>query len=204
MPMRKFPAMAVALVLSASAVAAAPPPAPAASHGASVLEVLGRRVLVHYGPEVSNLDRSAIDDAFASAAELLDRHAKDFNAGETLAISQIHTVTVTDSPTTCLGETGGHSMRLSVHYLRSVSAAWLASIFGHEGQHFLDAGHYSGVRLWQDEQKATETQLGIAKALGFDESVIRYLENWARRDNRVALQQHMEQGYPPHCQTRQS
>ena len=166
---------------------------------ASTVTVLGRSVAIRYGAGVSGSDRSSIDKAFSSAAILLDRHAKDLDAPGRMAIAQIRKVDVTGSPDTCLGETGGHAMQLSVDYLRTVSPSWLASIIGHEGQHFLDAGRYPGSLSWKDEQKATQTQLGIGRAIGFDAAAIRYLEHWGNASNRAGLQAHMKDGYPPHC-----
>ena len=66
---------------------------------------------------------------------------------------------------------------------------------GHEGQHYLNSGTYTGQNLWRDEQSAGRTQLGIGKKIGFSDTESNYLENWVDDKNRSAMQQHMEQGY---------
>jgi hypothetical protein len=86
-------------------------------------------------------------------------------------------------------------MTLSIGYIGRVSAPWLGSLFGHEGQHYLNAGKYSGANLWRDEQSAGRMQLGIGNKIGFSSSERQYLEQWIDDRNRAAMQQHMESGY---------
>jgi hypothetical protein len=68
-------------------------------------------------------------------------------------------------------------------------------LFGHEGQHYLNAGKYSGANLWKDEQSAGRTQLGIGNKIGFTNSERIYLENFIDDRNRAVMQHRMEQGY---------
>ncbi|HYU46894.1 MAG TPA: hypothetical protein VEK84_12055, partial [Terriglobales bacterium] len=98
-------------------------------------------------------------------------------------------------PKTLLGATGKGSMTVSIGYIGASSSAWLASLFGHEGQHYLNAGKYSGANLWKDEQSAGRTQLDIGNKIGFTENERHSLELWIDDKNRAAMQQHMEQGY---------
>ena len=49
---------------------------------------------------------------------------------------------------TNLGATGKGSMTLSIGYIKDSSSAWVGSLFGHEGQHYLNSGEYSGANLW--------------------------------------------------------
>lgn len=163
------------------------------------MRVLGRDVTVHFAADVSPGERAAIGSALASAAGLLDRHAAELGVEARYAIAQIHQISVTSSTDTCLGETGGHSMKLSVSYMHTASTAWLASLIGHEGQHFVDRGKYTGADAWKDEQEASRIQLGIGKAIGFNATEISYLEGWLHADHSIALQQHMKQGYPRNC-----
>jgi hypothetical protein len=68
-------------------------------------------------------------------------------------------------------------------------------LFGHKGQHYLNAGKYSGANIWKDEQSAGRTQLGVGNKVGFTENKRHSLELWIDDKNRAAMQQHMEQGY---------
>jgi RHS repeat-associated protein len=161
----------------------------------SKLKILGQHVAVHYNSNVSSEGRSTASSALSSAADLLNAHKGDLTGNEKHAIVQINSVSVTGSRKALLGETGGHSMRLSLGYIESVSTPWLASIFGHEGQHFLDAGQYHGSSLWLDERSAGLTQLGIGKKIGYSKAEINWLQDWIDPSNREAMQQHMENGY---------
>jgi hypothetical protein len=87
-----------------------------------------------------------------------------------------------------------YGMALSISYIKASSVAWLASIIGHEGQHHLNAGKYSGANLWKDEQSAGRTGLGIGIKVGFTTSERIYVEQWIDDANRAAMQRHMEQG----------
>jgi hypothetical protein len=96
---------------------------------------------------------------------------------------------------TNLGATGKGSMTLSIGYIKDSSSAWVGSLFGHEGQHYLNSGEYSGANLWRDEQSAGRTQLGIGNKIGFSSSERTTLEEWIDGKNREVMQKHMEQGY---------
>jgi hypothetical protein len=85
-------------------------------------------------------------------------------------------------------------MTLSFKYIMSSSAAWLASVFGHEGQHDLNKGKYSGADLWKDEQSAGSMQLGIGKKIGFQSHESDSLQKWIDPSNQAKMQKHMEQG----------
>ena len=84
---------------------------------------------------------------------------------------------------------------LSIGYIKDSSSAWVGSLFGHEGQHYLNSGEYSGANLWRDEQSAGRTQLGIGNKIGFSSSERTTLEKWIDDKNREVMQKQMEQGY---------
>jgi hypothetical protein len=67
-------------------------------------------------------------------------------------------------------------------------------VFGHEGQHYLNAGKYSGEDRWKDEQSAGATQLGIGNKIGFTAGEKNFLNNWISDKNRAAMQERMEKG----------
>lgn len=143
---------------------------------------------------VSSDDRSMASTSLSSAAGLLNEHKNDLSGNQKHAIAQINAVSVTASSKALLGEIG-RTMRLSTGYIKSVSIPWLASIFGHEGQHLLDKGQYSGSNLWLGERSAGLTQLGIGRRIGYSQAEIDYLQGWVDIRNRDAMQQHVEQGY---------
>jgi RHS repeat-associated protein len=156
--------------------------------------VLGNKVGITYGAKLSAADQLAASNAIAAAAGLINKNASSLTADQTKAIGQISSFAVA-GPNTLLGATGKGSMTLSIGYIHDSSAAWLGSLFGHEGQHYLNSGQYSGANLWRDEQSAGRTQLGIGNKIGFSSSERTYLEQWIDDRNRAAMQQHMEQGY---------
>jgi len=86
-------------------------------------------------------------------------------------------------------------MTLSYKYIYNSSAPWLASLLGHEGQHYLNKGKYTGEDQWRDEQSASRTQLAIGNKIGFSASEKQFLEDWADDKNRAAMQERMEKGY---------
>jgi hypothetical protein len=160
----------------------------------SSVSVLGRTVGINYGKGLSLADELAASGKIGAAAGLINANADSLTASEKKAIGQISSFTVA-GPGTYLGATGKGSMTLSAGYIGASSAAWVGSLFGHEGQHYLNAGKYSGDNLWRDEQSAGRTQLGIGNKIGFGSSESRYLEQWIDDRNRNAMQQHMQQGY---------
>lgn len=167
----------------------------------AMVNVLGQDIAIHYGVEVTDDSRTTVTKTLSSAADLLDRHANDLDTDQKRAIAQIRQMYVTQVPKACLGQTGPHAMTLSIDYIQTASTPWLASLIGHEGQHFLDAGKYVGADAWKDEQKAGLVQLGIGKKIGFSASEIKYLDDWTRSGQNTAMQTHMKQGYPRNCDT---
>jgi len=85
-------------------------------------------------------------------------------------------------------------MTLTSGYMKNSSAAWIGSLFGHEGQHHLNTGKYSGSDRWKDEQSAGRTQLGIGNKIGYTKDETKYLEGWVDDKNKAVMQKHMEQG----------
>ena len=160
----------------------------------SSVTVLGNKVGITYGSGLTDAQRLSASDAIAAAAGVLNKNASSLTADQTKAIGQISSFSVV-GPKTDLGATGKGSMTLSIGYIGRVSAPWLGSLFGHEGQHYLNAGKYSGANLWRDEQSAGRMQLGIGNKIGFSSSERQYLEQWIDDRNRAAMQQHMESGY---------
>ena len=160
----------------------------------SSVTVLGNKVGITYDGKLSAADQLAASNAIVASAALINKNASSLTADQTKAIGQISSFAVS-GPNTQLGASGKGSMTLSVSYIRNVSTAWLGSLFGHEGQHYLNSGKYSGTNLWRDEQSAGRTQLGIGNKIGFSDRERQYLEQWIDDKNRAAMQQHMEQGY---------
>jgi RHS repeat-associated protein len=156
--------------------------------------VLGNKVGITYGAKLSAADQLTASNAIAAAAGLINKNATSLTADQTKAIGQISSFAVS-GPNTLLGATGKGSMTLSIGFIHDSSAAWLGSLFGHEGQHYLNSGKYSGANLWRDEQSAGRTQLGIGNKIGFSDAERVHLEQWIDDRNRAAMQQHMEQGY---------
>jgi hypothetical protein len=157
--------------------------------------ILGSKIAINYDPNLSADQQLAASDAISAAAALLNENASKLSADEKNAIGQISSFSVAADPKSKLGATGKGSMTLSISYIHDSSAAWLGSLFGHEGQHYLNSGKYSGANLWRDEQSAGRTQLGIGNKIGFSSSERQYLEEWIDDRNRAAMQQHMEQAY---------
>jgi RHS repeat-associated protein len=155
--------------------------------------VLGKNVQINYGKKLAASDQLTASNAIGAAAGLINANASSLTADEKKAISQISSFSVV-GPRTYLGATGQHGITLSIRYIKESSAAWLASNFGHEGQHHLNAGKYSGGNRWRDEQSAGRTQLSIGNKIGFTSGESTYLQNWIDSKNRAAMQKHMEQG----------
>ena len=91
-----------------------------------------------------------------------------------------------------LGDINHAEMRLSVAYIRNCTVAWLASLVGHEGQHAINHGKFTGTLLWIDEQMACETQMDIGRVIGFAPYESQYLAKWMSSDNKDAMMAHME------------
>ena len=158
------------------------------------MTILGNTVGITYGAKLSAADQLAASNTIGAAAALLNKNASLLTADEKKAIGQISSFSVA-GPKDLLGATGKGSMTLSIGYIKDTSAAWIGSLFGHEGQHYLNSGKYSGANLWRDEQPAGRTQLGIGNKIGFTENERHSLELWIDDKNRAAMQHHMEQGF---------
>jgi RHS repeat-associated protein len=156
--------------------------------------LLGKTVGITYDVTLSATEQLNASNALAAAAGLVSKNASLLTADEKQAIGQISTASVV-GPKTLLGATGNGAMTLSIGYIAASSSAWLGSLFGHEGQHYLNAGKYSGPNLWKNEQSAGRTQLGIGNKIGFSASERLSLRNWIDDSNRVAMQLHMVLGY---------
>jgi hypothetical protein len=152
----------------------------------SSVTVLGHTVGITYGSKLTDAQRLSASDAISAAAGLLNKNASKLSADEKKAIGEITSFAVS-GPNSQLGATGKGSMTLSISYIHDSSAAWLGSLFGHEGQHYLNSGKYSGANLWRDEQSAGRTQLGIGNKIGFSGSERQYLEQWIDDRNRAAM-----------------
>ena len=169
-------------------------PASSQSHEpVSSVIVLGQTVAVTYAAGVSDADRLAASNAVVAAVGLINGNAGSLSADEKKAIRQIKSVNIV-GPDTDLGAGGRHGMDLSARYIHDSPTTWLASNFGHEGQHHLNRGKYSGQNAWKDEQSAGAVQLAIGNKIGFSATERTYLEHWIDSSNRVALQRHMEEG----------
>ena len=160
----------------------------------SSISVLGNKVGITYGSSLSSSDQLSASNAIGAAVGLINANACSLTDAEKSAIGQISSFAVV-APNSPLGTTGKGDMTLSTSYIGAVSAAWLGSLFGHEGQHDLNVGRYTGANAWRDEQSAGRTQLGIGNKIGFTGAERQYLENWIDDRNRTAMQQHMQQGY---------
>jgi hypothetical protein len=90
----------------------------------------------------------------------------------------------------------GNTFYLDMGRINAMSAPYLASLFGHEGQHKLNNGKYSGSNLWKDEQSARITQLNIGRKLGYTDREIYYLEQdiLPTPQNIIRMQNHMKVG----------
>jgi hypothetical protein len=160
---------------------------------ASSVKVLGQSVTISYSANLAASERFSAGQDIVSAATLLNDNASNLSGDETKAIKEITSISITESDP--MGATGRHGMSLEVGYMKAGSVAWLASVFGHEGQHHLNAGEFKGESLWRDEQSAGRTQLGIGRKIGFTDAEIDSLERWTDDKNRENMQTHMEQPY---------
>ncbi len=168
---------------------------PAQEQPLSSVMVLGKKVVITYDPGILLRDQLKASTAIAAAADLLSKNAAKFTDDEKKAIGEISSFRVTESPNVYLGATGKRSMTLFFSYIQDTSAPWLASTFGHEGQHYLNAGKYSGADLWRDEQSASKTQLGIGSKIGLSANDQKNLRDWMDDKNRAKMQEHMMKGY---------
>lgn len=159
--------------------------------------VLDKKVKIAYDPRLSAEEKLRASKAIAAAADLLNNNADKLTDDEKKAIAQISSFFETTQDKDKLGATGKGSMTLSKDYMEApgVSAAWLGSLFGHEGQHYLNSGKYSGADQWRDEQSASRVQLEIGNKIGFSNNERSSLQNWMDDKNRAKMQEHMEKGY---------
>ncbi len=155
------------------------------------MTVLDNTVDINYSKKVSSADRLATSRSISAAADLINA-AKDLTDDEKKAIMKIKKFSVVGSGSYYGATSNG--MTLEAHRIKNSSIAYLASLFGHEGQHHLNAGKYSGSHLWRDEQSAGRMQLEIGRKLGFTATEIRDLMEWTADSNRDALQRHMLNG----------
>jgi hypothetical protein len=156
--------------------------------------VLGRKLVLTYDARLSTDEKLEASKALTAAADLLNKNADKLTGDEKKAIDQISAISVVSSGTK-LGTTGNRTMSTSPKYIRDSSAAWLGSLFGHEGQHYLNAGNYSGENRWKDEQSAGRIQLAIGEKIGFTPAETAYLRNYIDDKNRARMQEHMEKGF---------
>ena len=157
--------------------------------------ILGKDVAITYDASVPAEDRQQAGGALTAASELLNKNADKLSADEKKAVGQMTSLVITEDPNAKLGATGKGSVTLSFKYIHDSSTGWLASVFGHEGQHYLNTGKYSGDDRWRDEQSAGARQLGIGDKIGFSASERNFLQNWIDDKNRAAMQERMEKGY---------
>ena len=161
------------------------------------ITVLGSKVIAIYDLRPSPDDKSKSETAIRAAAKLLNENADRLATDEKRAIGEISSVFVTGSAKAYLGATGRGAVTLSKDYIEDpqVSPAWIASLLGHEGQHYLNKGKYSAENRWRDEQSASKTQLTIGGKVGFSVNERDTLTEWMDDRNRAAMQEHMERGY---------
>jgi hypothetical protein len=170
------------------------PPALGAAIGNKVT-IFSNSVAITYDPSLSAADQLIASKAIADAADLLNKNTGKLTADEKTAIAQISSFVVIGSG--LIGATGNGSMTLSIGYMEApgTSAAWLGSLFGHEGQHYLNSGKYFGPNLWRSEQSASQTQLAIGRKIGLTPAEVGSLQDWSADSNRQAMQEHMMKGY---------
>jgi hypothetical protein len=159
------------------------------------VSILGRSVGVTYSDDTAPADRLTASAKISGAASLINAAADVLTVPEKEAIGKISSIDVIGSKTEFLGAVGNGVARFSVAYLGQSSADWVGSLIGHEGQHYLNAGKFSGDNLWRDEQSAGRMQLGIGNKIGFTASESAYLENYTGDSNSAAMQSHMLNGY---------
>ena len=157
--------------------------------------VLGKEVSITYETGIPSDDKLKASKAIAAAADVLNKNADKLRADEKKSVAQISSFSVTESPNAYLGASGKGRMTISFKYIHDTSAAWLGSLFGHEGQHYLNAGKYSGADRWRDEQSAGWTQLAIGEKIGFTAAETDFLREYIDDKNRAKMQEHMEKGY---------
>src|SRR6266850_4439838 len=163
----------------------------------TAVTVLGNDVTISYGRKLSAADRIAASTYISQAASPINKHENDLTPEAKKAIGQIRSFSVVE-PNTYIGANGSHGFTLDMTRIKLSSVAYLASLFGHEGQHHLNAGKYSGGNLWKDEQSAGSIQLGIGNKLGFTGAERVALEQWIADSNRDAMQRHMKGGVKSH------
>ena len=170
---------------------------PAQAQPAVSIVVLDKKVRLDFDPRLSDEEKLRASKAITAAADLLNKNADKLTDDEKKAVAQISSFFETADSKDKLGATGKGCMTLSKDYMNAagVSSVWLGSLFGHEGQHYLNSGKYSGAERWRDEQSASGTQLGIGNKIGFSNNERSSLQNWMDDKNRGNMQEHMEKGY---------
>ncbi|HEX5702345.1 MAG TPA: RHS repeat-associated core domain-containing protein [Pyrinomonadaceae bacterium] len=184
---------------SSQAPAQAPAQAPgtAPAKPLTSVTVLGKTVKITYAKGISAANKLKVSNKIAAAAALINANASTLTPAEKKAIGRISVFSVVGSKT-YLGATGSNGMTLSVKYILDPgsSAAWIASLFAHEGQHHLNKGKFSGKNLWKDELSARTIQLGVGNKVGFQPYETTYLQGEMALTpaNKAKMQKHMEQG----------
>jgi len=158
--------------------------------------ILGKEVKVDMAGSMSAGDQMKASDAIVAAAAAINSNANNLSDDQKAAIGQISTVSFTNSSKAYEGATGNHTMTLSIGYLTKfpVTASWLGSLVGHEGQHYRNSGKYKGAEMWKNEQSARRMQLGIGNKIGFLRYEREYLETHSGDAYQEEMQKHMEQG----------
>lgn len=160
----------------------------------SSLDLLGSRVGVTHAGGVSLEEMADASLRLGAAVDLLNSNAASFNSLETAAIKAVKSLFVTNDEDAYIGTTGRGNVTLSSQLIRDVSTPWLASLFGHEGQHSLNTGRrFRGNNAWKDEYSASVTQLTIGMKIGLSSDSIDHLIR--HMTNPRGLQEHMRNGF---------
>lgn len=158
------------------------------------MNLLGTELNLTYAPTLATADAAYALARITAVCQLIDSKTTLLDDSLVMAIRQIKSFTVAGH-NDYLGATGCGCETLSIQYIHACSDAWLASLFAHEGQHYLNHGKYKGDERWLDEKQAGTTQLSVGRVVGFSSGEISYLERWIADSNQAAMQQHMQQGF---------
>jgi hypothetical protein len=151
-------------------------------------------MVVHYDRDVPIGDRIRTTYKLKAAAYLVDSHASKLSEADKVAISAITSMYIVDRKGEYLGQRG-YGVTLCIAYINAASAAWLGTIWGHEGQHYLNRGKYSGSSRWRDERTAALRQIDIGEKIGLSPREIDYLRAYSSLENSRDLGRHMRAGY---------
>jgi len=157
--------------------------------------VLGNLAKINFNPGMSVADKSATRNTLGEGADLINKNEGSLSQSEITAISNVNSINVLNSHEEYMGATGRGSMSISAGYIQNSGAAWMGSILGHEGQHYLNSGKFTGGNLWKDEQKAGIVQLSIGIKIGMPENQQIALSDWINPSNAPAMQKHMLEGF---------